>query len=112
MAMIAQLLARKILDSRGIPTIEEVDVTLDTGGFGRAAAPSGGSIGTREALEMRDGNFAHNLGQGVRQAVANVKMLVAPAITGVQMTRAVLDGANTMLAVSIAVTRALTGGGR
>jgi enolase len=124
MAVIVQLLAREILDSRGIPTIE-VDVRLDSGAFGRAAAPAGGSIGIREALEKRDGDLARYGGQGVRQAVANVKTLIAPAITGMELTRAVLDarlieldgtdnrsrlGANTMLAVSIAVTRALAGG--
>jgi enolase len=124
MAVIVQLLAREILDSRGIPTVE-VDVRLDNGAFGRAAAPAGGSIGIREALEKRDGDLARYGGQGVRQAVANVKNLIAPAITGMEMTRAVLDarlidldgtdnrshlGANTMLAVSIAVTRALAGG--
>lgn len=123
MAVIVQLLAREILDSRGIPTIE-VDVRLDNGAFGRAAAPAGGSIGIREAVEKRDGDLARYGGQGVRQAVANVKRLIAPAITGIEMTRAVLDarlieldgtenrshlGANTMLAVSIAVTRALAG---
>jgi enolase len=123
MATITQLLAREILDSRGIPTIE-VDVRLDNGALGRAATPSGGSIGTREALEMRDGDLARYAGQGVRQCVANVKELIAPAFVGMEVSRTTLDsrlieldgtenrgrlGANTILAVSIAATRALAG---
>ncbi len=123
MATIIQVLAREILDSRGIPTIE-VDVRLDNGALGRAAAPGGGSIGTREALEMRDGDLDRYAGQGVRQCVANVRELIAPAFVGMEMTRGALDsrlieldgtenrgrlGANTILAVSIAATRALAG---
>jgi enolase len=123
MAVIVQVLAREILDSRGIPTIE-VDIRMDSGAFGRAAAPSGGSIGVREALESRDGDLGRYAGQGVRGAVATVKELIAPAIMGINVTRELLDarlieldgtdnrgrlGANAMLAVSIAVTRALAG---
>jgi len=123
MAVIVSLMAREILDSRGVPTIE-VDVLLDSGAFGRAAAPAGGSRGRQEAVELRDGDQARYGGSGVRRAVANVRQLVAPAIVGREFDRASLDrclidldgsdtrsrlGANTMLAVSIAVTRALAG---
>jgi enolase len=120
---IAQLHAREILDSRGVPTIE-VDVRLTNGAFGRAAAPSGGSRGKLEALELRDDERRYG-GLGVRRAVEVARMILAPALVGFELQgpRALderlveLDGtenrgclgANTMLAVSLAVTHALAG---
>jgi enolase len=125
MTLISQVTAREILDSRGTPTIE-VDVRLDSGAFGRAAAPSGGSIGQCEAREVRDGDPKRYAGQGVRRAVAQVKELIAPTLVGLPANRATADavmialdgtsdrahlGANTMLAVSIALIRALCASG-
>jgi enolase len=126
MTVIVELKAREILDSRGVPTIE-VDVRLSDGSFGRAAAPSGGSRGKREPLELRDGDDSRYAGRGVRQAVENVQRLIAPAVVGMEVewpstvdARLVeLDGtpdrsrlgANAMLAISIAATQALAGGG-
>jgi enolase len=124
MSAVAQLQAREILDSRGVPTIE-VDVRLSDGSFARAAAPSGGSRGRHEARELRDGDELRYEGRGVRQAVENVQSIIAPAIVGLELDGpwtldrelVALDGtddrsrlgANTLLAVSIAVTRALAG---
>lgn len=124
MARIVALLAREILDSRGVPTIE-VDVRLDNGACGRAAAPAGGSRGSREAFDLRDGDRARYEGRGVRQAVANVRCVIAPAIVGMNIAdQSVLDrslveldgaktrsrlGANTILAVSVAAAHALAG---
>ena len=126
MTAIVALKAREILDSRGIPTIE-VDVGLSDGSSARAAAPSGGSRGKREALELRDGDAARYEGRGVRQAVENVHSVIAPAIIGMELEgpwtldRRLIEldgtpdrsrlGANAMLAVSVAVTKALAGGG-
>ena len=126
MTAIVALKAREILDSRGIPTIE-VDVGLSDGSSARAAAPSGGSRGKREALELRDGDAARYEGRGVRQAVENVHGVIAPAIIGMELEgpwtldRRLIEldgtpdrsrlGANAMLAVSVAVTKALAGGG-
>ncbi len=114
--------ARQILDSRGRPTVE-VDVALDDGSFGRASVPSGASTGTFEAHELRDGDPAHYAGQGVLKAVANVHGEIAAALRGVDGAdqRGVdarlreLDGtpglerlgANAILAVSLAVCRAV-----
>src|SRR6201993_5484679 len=72
--------ARQILDSRGNPTVE-VDVELSSGALGRAAAPSGASTGTREALELRDGEASFG-GRGVMRAVANVNEEIADAVRG------------------------------
>lgn len=121
MAAIASIKAREILDSRGNPTIE-VDVTLDDGSFGRAAVPSGASTGTREALELRDGDKAHYGGKGVLKAVANVNGAIADKLKGadasdqkaIDQTMLDLDGteyksnlgANAILGVSMAVARA------
>jgi enolase len=118
---IAQIHAREILDSRGNPTVE-ADVVLLSGHRGRAAVPSGASTGQHEALEMRDGDPSRYLGKGVRQAVANVNTRLANALAGIDATeQQVLDfrmieidgtpnksslGANAMLAVSMAATRA------
>ncbi len=71
MTKIADIRAREILDSRGNPTTE-ADVLLESGGWGRAAVPSGASTGVREAIELRDGESERYLGKGVRKAVANV----------------------------------------
>ncbi|MER2491980.1 phosphopyruvate hydratase [Catenovulum sediminis] len=121
MASIAKIHAREIIDSRGNPTIE-ADVTLESGAFGRAAAPSGASTGTREALELRDGDKARFLGKGVLKAVANVNDLIAPALAGkdalnqAEIDKVMIDldgtenkdklGANAILAVSLAVAKA------
>jgi enolase len=117
---IQQTDARQILDSRGTPTVE-VDVTLRSGAFGRAAVPSGASTGTHEAVELRDGEAAY-LGKGVTRAVANVNGEIAEAIRGREAAEQVaidaqlceLDGtpeksrlgANAILGVSLAVARA------
>jgi enolase len=117
---IAAVHSREILDSRGNPTIE-VDVTLDGGASGRAAVPSGASTGVREALELRDGDKSRYGGKGVRKAVANVNGELAKALAGRDFTQRTLDeamialdgtptksrlGANAMLGVSMAATRA------
>jgi enolase len=78
---ITNIHAREILDSRGSPTLE-AEVTLADGSFGRAAVPSGASTGTREAVELRDGDKTRYLGKGVRNAVANVNSTIAKALTG------------------------------
>jgi enolase len=112
--------AREILDSRGNPTVE-VDVTLNGGGSGRAAVPSGASTGEREAIELRDGDKARYGGKGVRTAVANVNGEIATALAGRDFTQRSLDqalialdgtatksrlGANALLGVSMAAARA------
>jgi enolase len=112
--------AREILDSRGNPTVE-VDVTLDTGAFGRAAVPSGASTGTREALELRDGDKARYGGKGVRKAVGHVNGEIARTLAGADADQRAVDakmqqldgtpnlgrlGANAILGVSMALARA------
>ncbi len=81
MSEIEQVVARQILDSRGNPTVE-VDVVLDSGSVGRAAVPSGASTGSREALELRDGDAERWGGKGVTNAVENIDLLIGPALTG------------------------------
>src|SRR5579875_3345308 len=81
MSRITSVHARQILDSRGNPTVE-VDVQLDSGSFGRAAVPSGASTGTREAVELRDGDQSRYLGKGVCKAVENVNTTIANALRG------------------------------
>jgi enolase len=81
MTQIAKIHAREILDSRGNPTLE-AEVTLSDGSFGRAAVPSGASTGSREAVELRDGDKARYLGKGVKNAVANVNGAIAQALNG------------------------------
>ncbi len=81
MSMISKIHAREILDSRGNPTLE-AEVTLADGSFGRAMVPSGASTGSREAVELRDGDKARYLGKGVRNAVANVNTTIADALKG------------------------------
>jgi enolase len=121
MTTIASIHAREILDSRGNPTVE-VDVRLRDGSFGRAAVPSGASTGSREALELRDGDKKRYGGKGVRRAVANVNDTLYPALQGAEASdQAGLDkrmcsldgtankdklGANAILGVSMAVARA------
>ena len=120
MSAINKVHARQILDSRGNPTIE-VDVTLESGACGRAAVPSGASTGTREALELRDGDGPFG-GKGVTRAIANVEGEVANAVRGfdpaaqrtLDETLIALDGtdgktrlgANAILGVSMAAARA------
>ena len=72
MSRIVDIVGREVIDSRGNPTVE-ADVILDSGVLGRAAVPSGASTGTREAVELRDGDKKRYLGKGVKKAVANVK---------------------------------------
>jgi enolase len=117
---IADIRAREILDSRGNPTVE-AEVHLSGGGFGRAAVPSGASTGALEAIELRDGGDRYT-GKGVRNAVDNIHTIIAPRLRGMDATaqervdQVMLDldgtpnkaklGANSILAVSLAVARA------
>ena len=121
MPTITSVYARQILDSRGNPTVE-ADVVTDSGHFGRAAVPSGASTGAHEAVELRDGDSAAYLGQGVLKAVDHVNNELAQAVVGLEVTdqaeldMAMLDadgtpnkarlGANAILAVSLAAARA------
>ncbi|MBC7356550.1 MAG: phosphopyruvate hydratase [Desulfomicrobiaceae bacterium] len=121
MSTITGIFAREILDSRGNPTVE-VEVVLESGAKGRAAVPSGASTGTREALELRDGDPARYGGKGVETAVKNVMEDIAAEVVGMDALRqneidqALIDldgtenksrlGANAMLGVSMAVARA------
>jgi enolase len=122
MIQISHILAREILDSRGNPTLE-CDVTLADGSLGRAAVPSGASTGSREAVELRDGDKARYFGKGVKTAVANVNGVIAAAIkgydaldqTGLDAKLIALDGtpnkgklgANALLGVSLANAHAV-----
>ncbi|RJG26520.1 phosphopyruvate hydratase [Paenibacillus thiaminolyticus] len=121
MTMIMDVYAREVLDSRGNPTVE-VEVKLESGGFGHAIVPSGASTGAHEAVELRDGDKGRYLGKGVENAVKNVNEIIAPEIIGmdaldqvlIDRTMIELDGtpnkgklgANAILAVSMAVARA------
>ena len=121
MSSVVDVVAREILDSRGNPTVE-CDVLLESGVMGRAAVPSGASTGSREAIELRDGDATRYLGKGVMQAVENVNTEIAEAIIGldaqeqafIDQTLIQLDGtenksrlgANAILAVSMAVAKA------
>ena len=121
MIKISEVRGREILDSRGNPTVE-ADVTLADGGTGRAGVPSGASTGSREAVELRDGDASRYLGKGVQKAVGNVNGALRDALLGKEFAdqRAVdqcmvdLDGsdnkgrlgANALLAVSLAVAKA------
>jgi enolase len=122
MTAITQVHAREILDSRGNPTLE-AEVLLSTGHMGRAAVPSGASTGSREAVELRDGDKTRYLGKGVRKAVANVTNVIAEAIIGMDASdQRALDqkmialdgtpnkarlGANALLGVSMAAAHAV-----
>ena len=88
MSSIASVYGREILDSRGNPTVE-VEVTLESGHSARAAVPSGASTGSREALEMRDGDKSRFGGKGVTKAVDNVNGEIAEAIVGMDVLRQV-----------------------
>ena len=81
MTTIAKIHAREILDSRGHPTLE-AEVTLADGSFGRALVPSGASTGSKEAVELRDGDKTRYGGKGVRNAVANVNGAIVQALAG------------------------------
>ncbi len=120
MPKIERVRAREILDSRGNPTLE-ADVTLSDGSSGRASVPSGASTGSREAVELRDGNKSRYLGKGVTKAVENVNGVIAKTLVGrdadfVACDRAMLEmdgtefksklGANAILGVSMALCRA------
>ena len=89
MSTIEEIKARQIFDSRGNPTLE-VDVMLESGALGRAAVPSGASTGSREAVELRDGNAKMYMGKGVQKAVKNVNSKIAPEIVGIEVTEQVL----------------------
>jgi len=118
---IEKIFGREILDSRGNPTVE-VDVTLESGAFGRASVPSGASTGENEAIELRDGDKGRYLGKGVTKAVDNINNILAPALVGMSAFHQVeidhkliaLDGtktksnlgANALLGVSLAVAKA------
>jgi enolase len=121
MSSVVDVVAREILDSRGNPTVE-CDVLLESGVMGRAAVPSGASTGSREAIELRDGDAGRYLGKGVLQAVENVNTEISEAIIGLDaqeqafIDKTLIDldgtdnksrlGANAMLAVSMAVAKA------
>ncbi|MBD9469525.1 phosphopyruvate hydratase [Pseudoxanthomonas sp. PXM01] len=122
MTQIAKIHAREILDSRGNPTLE-AEVTLEDGSFGRAMVPSGASTGTKEAVELRDGDKTRYLGKGVRKAVENVNTTIASALKGFDaadqegLDRRLIDldgtenkgrlGANALLGVSMANAHAV-----
>ncbi|MGD2075054.1 MAG: phosphopyruvate hydratase [Gammaproteobacteria bacterium] len=121
MAKIKDVQGREVLDSRGNPTVE-ADVLLEDGSVGRAAVPSGASTGTREAVELRDGDPARYSGKGVTQAVANVNGELREAVQGMdaaeqaELDRTMIEldgtenksrlGANAVLAVSLAAAQA------
>ncbi|HEY8048396.1 MAG TPA: phosphopyruvate hydratase [Ramlibacter sp.] len=121
MSAIVDIVGREILDSRGNPTVE-CDVLLESGTMGRAAVPSGASTGSREAIELRDGDKSRYGGKGVLRAVENINTEISESVLGLDASeQAFLDktlidldgtenksrlGANAMLAVSMAVARA------
>lgn len=121
MSAIVEVLGREVLDSRGNPTVE-AEVVLESGAFGRASVPSGASTGSREAIELRDGDKSRYLGKGVLNAVANVNGEIRDELIGEEGTdQALIDqimieldgtdnksrlGANAILAVSMAVAKA------
>ena len=121
MSAIVDIIGREILDSRGNPTVE-CDVLLESGIMGRAAVPSGASTGSREAVELRDGEHGRYLGKGVLKAVDNINTEIAESVMGLDaseqafLDRTLIDldgsdnkarlGANATLAVSMAVARA------
>lgn len=121
MSAIVDIIGREILDSRGNPTVE-CDVLLESGAMGRAAVPSGASTGSREAIELRDGDASRYLGKGVLRAVENLNTEISEALMGLDaqeqtfVDRTLIDldgtesksrlGANAILAASMAVARA------
>jgi len=124
MTRITDIKGREIIDSRGNPTVE-ADVILDSGVMGRAAVPSGASTGTREAVELRDGDKKRYLGKGVLKAVEHVNTVLRDALLGcdprdqVAIDRKMIEldgtetkgrlGANALLAISLAVAQAAAG---
>src|SRR3954467_12809733 len=121
MTAIVEVIAREILDSRGNPTIE-ADVLVESGAMGRAAVPSGASTGSREAIELRDGDAQRFFGKGVQKAVEHVNTEITEAILGLDVSeqshidKVLIDldgtdnksrlGANAILAVSVACAKA------
>src|SRR4051812_4269212 len=121
MTAIVEVVAREILDSRGNPTVE-ADVLVESGAMGRAAVPSGASTGSREAIELRDGDAQRFFGKGVLKAVEHVNTEICEAILGLDVSeqahvdRVLIDldgtdnksrlGANAILAVSVACAKA------
>ena len=121
MTAIVEVVAREILDSRGNPTVE-ADVLVESGAMGRAAVPSGASTGSREAIELRDGDAQRFFGKGVQKAVEHVNTEITEAILGLDVSeqshidRVLIDldgtenksrlGANAILAVSLACAKA------
>jgi enolase len=121
MSKISKIIGREVMDSRGNPTVE-ADVYLESGAWGRACAPSGASTGSREALELRDGDRGRYMGKGVLKAVAAVNEDIRPALLGkdaydqkgIDTIMIALDGtenkeklgANAILAVSLATAKA------
>ena len=121
MSAIIDIVGREILDSRGNPTVE-CEILLESGASARAAVPSGASTGSREAIELRDGDKSRYLGKGVLKAVNNINTVIADALVGMESSeQALIDrtlleldgtdnksnlGANALLAVSMAVARA------
>ncbi|WP_322997054.1 phosphopyruvate hydratase [Castellaniella sp.] len=121
MSAIVDIIGREILDSRGNPTVE-CDVLLESGAMGRAAVPSGASTGSREAIELRDGDKSRYLGKGVLRAVEHINTEISEALMGLDaqeqtfIDRTLIDldgtddksrlGANAILAASMAVAKA------
>src|SRR4249920_581876 len=121
MSSIVDVVAREILDSRGNPTVE-ADVLLESGIMGRAAVPSGASTGSKEAIELRDGDAKRYLGKGVLRAVEHVNTEICESLIGLDaeeqtfIDRSMIEldgtenksrlGANAILAVSMAVAKA------
>ncbi|MET3132028.1 enolase [Oxalobacteraceae bacterium GrIS 1.11] len=121
MSVIVEIFGREIIDSRGNPTVE-CDVLLESGATGRAAVPSGASTGSREALELRDGDMQRYLGKGVLKACENINTVISDVLKGLEaheqafVDRMLIEldgsddksrlGANAMLAVSMAVAKA------
>jgi len=121
MSAIVDIIGREVIDSRGNPTVE-CDVLLESGHMGRAAVPSGASTGSREAIELRDGDKSRYLGKGVLKAVEHINTEISEAVLGLDaseqsfLDKTLIDldgtenksrlGANAMLAVSMAVARA------
>jgi len=125
MSAIVDIIGREVIDSRGNPTVE-CDVLLESGVMGRAAVPSGASTGSREAIELRDGDKSRYLGKGVLKAVENINTEICEAIVGLDaeeqayIDKVMIDldgtdnksrlGANALLAVSMAVAKAAAAG--
>ncbi|MEP2540758.1 MAG: phosphopyruvate hydratase, partial [Kangiellaceae bacterium] len=121
MSKIVNIIGREILDSRGNPTVE-AEVFLESGVHGIACSPSGASTGSREALELRDGDKSRYLGKGVKKAVNNINQTIKPKLLGqdvndqANLDQIMLDldgtenkevlGANAILAVSLAAAKA------